>query len=120
MRVLFYLVALAVGAQALSSQKRAGSDVCSNLKCPVSLANPVSGKSVDFGNMSEFTLLYLSFVVAQCGRYPLVDQCACLSGIPSLVGSDPILVAAASVFGTSKIRDYITNEVSHPPSFALA
>lgn len=67
MRVLFYLAALVAGAQALSSplhQKRGGSDVCSNLKCPISFANPVDGKPMNFGNMSETILLCPSFVSA--------------------------------------------------------
>lgn len=57
MRVLFSLVALIAGAQALSNplKRGGGSDVCSNTGCPVSFANPVTGKSTDFGTYSEMT-----------------------------------------------------------------
>lgn len=121
MRVLFFLITLVASAQALSSslyQKRGGSDVCSNVKCSVSFPNPVGGNSVDFGDMSEFILLDSPFANAKCVFCLLIDQCTCLSGIPSLVKSNSVLVAAAAVFGSSKVTDYITNEVSCPSFFA--
>jgi len=58
MRVFFPLAALLAGAQALSSslyQKRAGVDICANIDCSVTLPNPLTGKSMAFGNISEIT-----------------------------------------------------------------
>lgn len=115
MRVLFSLVALFATAQALSSPlhiKRGGSDVCSNLECSVSFTNPVTGKPVDFGGMSEPIPLYSSFASTQSAFCLLVDQCACLSGVSSLLESNSALVEAVSVFGSLKVTEYISEEVS--------
>ena len=95
MRVPFYLVALVVGV------------------------NPISGKPINFGNMSEVILFDLPFVSAQYGCYLWVDQRACLSESPSLAESNPILAAAVWVFGDSKVVDYIAGGVSHPPFFRI-
>ena len=39
----------------------------------------------------------------------------CLSQIPTLVKSNPILIAASLVVGNSRVTSFITNLVSHPP-----
>ena len=60
MRVFIPLVALLAGAQALSSslnQKRGGLDVCSNVNVAVVLPNPLTGRPIPFGQMSEITLV---------------------------------------------------------------
>ena len=60
MRVLFSLVVLAAGAQALSTslyQKRSAVDFCANLGCSVSFPNPHSGQPTHFGNLGEITIV---------------------------------------------------------------
>jgi len=44
----------------------------------------------------------------------------CLSQIPTLVKTNPILVAASLVVGTSKVTNFITGLVSHPPFLLTA
>lgn len=93
MRVLF-LVALVAGAQALTSpslQRRGGgSDTCGHVNCGVSFSNPYGGGPLNFGN---------------------IDQCACLSNVPSLVKSNSALSKASSVFGDSKVSDFINSKI---------
>ena len=70
MRVIFPLVALVAGAQALSSslyQKRGGTDLCSNVGCSVAMANPLTGKSITFGNIGEIILADLYFLLPDNG-----------------------------------------------------
>jgi len=91
--VFFSFAVLLAGVQAMSSslyQKRAALDVCSNVGCSVSLPNPLDGKTIKFGDL---------------------NVCLCLSGIPGLVKSDPILLAASLIVGSSKVTDYITSQV---------
>lgn len=60
MRVLFPLVALLAGAQALSSslyQKRSGLDVCAFIDASCDFPNPVNGKPISFGHIGEIILL---------------------------------------------------------------
>lgn len=74
MRVLFPLVALLAGAQALSSslyQKRGGLDVCSNVECSVSLPNPLTGKTINFGKIGEITLVDPSLVLSDQNAQPV-------------------------------------------------
>ena len=57
--MLFPLVALLAGAQALSSsppQKRAGLDVCAYLDASCAFPHPLTGKSINFGNIGEIVL----------------------------------------------------------------
>jgi len=88
------LIALVAGVQALVNplhQKRGGgSDVCSNVGCSVSFDNPYSGKPQGFGGY---------------------DQCTCLSAIPSLINSNSVLHSAATVFGNSKVSNWLTDKV---------
>lgn len=95
MRMLFSLVVLVAGAQALTNpsfEKRGGSDTCPHVRCPVSFPNPTNGNSINFGNM---------------------DQCTCLSQVSSIVKSNSALSYAASVFGNSKVNDFISNQVKN-------
>jgi len=97
MRVLFPLVALLAGAHALSSspyQKRAGSDTCANIEATVEFPNPLNGKPITFGSISI---------------------CACLSGIPNLCNTNPVLLAASLVVGTPKVVNFVTILVTTGP-----
>lgn len=125
MRVLFPLVALVVGAQALSSslyQKRGGTDMCCNIGSPVALTNPLTGKSMTFGNLGEIILVDPFYLLSDNSAEHVlslsVDECTCLSGIPSLIKSNSVLSAASLVVGSSKVTDFVTSKVSQPPFFA--